>query len=90
MPRQLLSLVLTFGSVCRWVEGGSTPGHLLMGGGVFRKKSQVHPSSKSVGGRPIAQADGKRKPGMCYKGPGYVGKIRRTKRGRSSLPGLNA
>ena len=30
----IFSLVLTYGSVCRWVEGGGTPGHLLMGGGV--------------------------------------------------------
>ena len=44
MPRQLLlyfSLVLTYGFVCRWVEGGGTPDHLLMGGGVFSKKKMV-------------------------------------------------
>ena len=34
----LFYLVLTYGAVSRWAEGGGTPGHLLMGGGVLRKK----------------------------------------------------
>ena len=44
-PRQLLLysyLVLTYGSVFRWVEGGGTSCHLLVGGGVLRKNDYYY------------------------------------------------
>ena len=34
-------LVLTYGSVSRWVRGRGTPGHLFMGGDVLKKKSVI-------------------------------------------------
>ena len=42
----LFYLVLTYGAVSRWAEGGGTRGHLLMGGGVFRKKIKKHQLNK--------------------------------------------
>ena len=37
----LFYLVLTYGAASRWVAGGGTPGHLLKGGGVFRRKKNI-------------------------------------------------
>ena len=38
-PTKGVILVLTYGAVSRWDEGGGTPGHLLTGGGVLKKNT---------------------------------------------------